>query len=134
MHKRKSLQNDFEVNKSLAEAEKKVLIGIWIQTAATFLTAIGVTEELRILQAAARGVTNDFSAEKKAVAGVWLQFTGTLFSAIGFSQQLSPERSQQIAGRKTAIIGNSINAYGLTLEVIGESILLREELDEGILF
>lgn len=134
MHIKELNQQDPGVNSDLIEAEKKVLTGIWIQTAGAFLAAIGVTEELRILQATTERGSNDFSAETKAVAGVWLQFTGNLLAAIGFTQQLSPDRSQQIAGRKTAIVGNSINAFGLTLEIMAENVLLREELELGVLF
>ncbi|WP_096187781.1 hypothetical protein [Evansella halocellulosilytica] len=127
---------DNNENPALQAAERKVLAGTWIQTFGNVLEAVGVTEELLILQeeAETEGEDENFSGEKKAVLGVWFQTIGTGLGAIGFTQQLLPNREMQIQGRKLAIIGSWLDSYGAALEALGETQLLREDLEEDVPF
>lgn len=119
---------------ALTSAESKVLAGVWLQTVGSLLEAVGVTEELQALQAESIEEDNDFSMEKQAVAGVWLQTIGTALGAIGFMQELLPSEKQQIQGRKLGIIGSWFEAYGASLEALGETQLLKEDLEEDVPF
>ncbi|PYZ97535.1 hypothetical protein CR205_02765 [Alteribacter lacisalsi] len=124
-------ENDDNIR--LSAAESKVLAGVWIQFAGSALEAIGVTEELHELEQE-EDDPRALALERQAVTGVWLQTIGTALAAFGFSLEVSPDREQEIQGRKLGIIGAWFEAYGAAMEALAETALLRADLDEQIPF
>lgn len=81
-----------------------------------------------------KGDLSNLSSEEKSVLGQVIQTVGTTIEAIGFTKQTSDIPAKQIEGRRLAITGNWLKAYGASLEAIGETELLKKDLAPGVPF
>ncbi|MFA9456665.1 hypothetical protein ACERJO_07795 [Halalkalibacter sp. AB-rgal2] len=117
---------------ALSSAESKVLTGVWVQFVGTFIEAMGTTEELQELKE-----EEDQEAillERQAVVAIWLQTIGSGLSAFGYSLEVSRDEEKEIQGRKLGIIGSWFEAYGLAVEAIVETALLKADIEEQVPF
>ncbi|PLT32937.1 hypothetical protein [Bacillus sp. V5-8f] len=118
--------NSIKKENKIAELEKQVSLGLWIQSIGQIIELSGLSGLLQLED-------GDLTGEKQILSGVWIKTIGQVLEAISVSRQIGEtDKAKLFEEQKIAITGDLLVSIGAAIEVAGGIKALSEEGISGI--